>query len=675
MAGSRRRGAHAARPNALPFAPARRAPQTAAGGRAQLSGGSGGKRLNGLRGRTSLLRVIVAVAVVAFGAVGFAGGLWSSSSAEPTVQSFLLDWEQHQYRAAAALTTGDPAVVATALQTAYQRLDAAAYHLSMGGIVQHSGEAEAWFDASVDLGQDGAPWNYQGRFTLRQAGSGWKIQWSPAVIHPGLRPGLRLAVVASTPRRAPLLDASGRPLQNPSPVYAVGVAPSRLRDRAATAAALGKLTGLDPGQLEGQILAASQRPFVQLLTLSPQTYARLRSGLSRVPGLIVRPGTQRLFTSIASDVVGSVGTETSPQLRNMGVSYHPGASIGLSGLQRVYQRQLVGTPTTQVVAEAPDGHQVEVLARWPRRPAAPVPVRTTIETPVQQAANNAVTAAPGSAAIVAVQASTGRVLAVSDHPAPGLPRADPLNGHYAPGGAFTIVSTAALLADGLKVNTPIRCTSRNDVGGRTFTNVPAPAAGLGSEPDFAADFAHGCGTALAGLSRVLNERELATAAAGFGVGAGWRLPLSAFSGSLSSADGVAGLASSAIGRAGVQVSPLGMALVAGRVAAGGWHAPTLTPGGDPPGAAPRAAISVATIDTLRTLMRATVASGAASAADGTGQQVYGQVGVAPAGGKVWASWFVGYRGDVAFAVLELSRSAATSAVPAGAQFLSGFPPG
>jgi len=80
--------------------------------------------------------------------------------------------------------------------------------------------------------------------------------------------------------------------------------------------------------------------------------------------------------------------------------------------------------------------------------------------------------------------------------------------------------------------------------------------------------------------------------------------------------------------------------------------------------------------TLRTLMKATVQTGPATAADLAGPQVYGQVGtVAMRTGKhpVWASWFVGYRGDVAIAVLELSHSPATSAAPLAAQILAAAP--
>jgi hypothetical protein len=123
--------------------------------------------VSGLRTRTSLPKVIAAVLVIGFGAVGFAGGLWSTPSAEPTVQAFLLAWQQQQYQAAAALTTGRTAVVASALKDAYLQLDAAGFGLAMGSISQHGDTARAAFRASVDLGQDGAPWKYDGDLDLR----------------------------------------------------------------------------------------------------------------------------------------------------------------------------------------------------------------------------------------------------------------------------------------------------------------------------------------------------------------------------------------------------------------------------------------------------------------------------------------------------------------------------
>ena len=82
-----------------------------------------------------------------------------------------------------------------------------------------------------------------------------------------------------------------------------------------------------------------------------------------------------------------------------------------------------------------------------------------------------------------------------------------------------------------------------------------------------------------------------------------------------------------------------------------------------------------TVGSLRSLMREAVASGGRPRRQPgrrprcTGRS--GRPGPRP-GSKYWAHWFVGYRGGVAFAVLELTKSPSTSAVPLGASFLSGL---
>jgi Penicillin binding protein transpeptidase domain/NTF2-like N-terminal transpeptidase domain len=674
MAPNRRRGAHAAPADTASYVGTKRPAQRPAPARGRKEGASGGRRVNGLRSRPRLLKLVIAALVLAFVAVGFTGFL-STPSAEPTVQAFLLNWQQKSYSAAAALTTGNPQKVAAALKNAYRGLDAAAFMLTMGPIRQSGSTATARFTASVDLGQDGAPWVYGGQFTLTKSGGDWKIVWSPSVICPGLRPGLRLAMVSSSPNRKPLLDAARQPLQTPSTAYVAGVWPGRLRNPALTAAALGRVTGIEPTELLGWILAAPRAAFQELVVFRPAQYHRLAHRLRKVPGLTVRAQKLRLFTSIAPAVVGSVGTEIAGALRQQGVAYRPGATVGLSGLQRAYQAQLAGTPTTSVITEGPDGHQVSVLKTWSGRP--PTPVRTTLSSGVQAAANRAVAAAPGSAAVVAVQASTGHILAVAEHAAPHMPRIDPLAGRYQPGAAFTIVSTAALLSSGLGVTTPVRCTSINDVGGRVFRNVPA-VRGLGPEPTFAQDFAHACGTAFSGLSENLTARDLNAAGEVFGLGATWRLPLPGFSGQVGASGGFAQVASATIGQGTVQVSPLAMALVAAEVDTGRWHEPSLVMVRNDPPASRRAPVTRDSLMTLRALMRQAVSSGAAAAADLPGQPVYGQVGTAALGpGKhhKWASWFVGYRGDMAFAVVDVTSSPGSSAVERGAQFLAGTPGG
>jgi cell division protein FtsI/penicillin-binding protein 2 len=664
MVRTHNRGAHAGKPAPKAGSPVRgtRARGVRAGNKRV-----GEARVGGARPRSARARVVAAAVATALLLTGLLLG-WASPEPSPegTVQSFLLAWENGQYDAAAALTTGAPVQVAAALHDAYQQVGAADLTLAMLSVTQRGDSAQARFHADVDLGRGGAPWEYDGSFGLRRVGSAWKVMWTPAVIVPGLRPGLRLAVVGAMPLRAQLLDAEGTSLSPPSLVYTVGVIPGRLANPARTASRLASVTGLAASQILSWISEAPSAEFLELVRFSPVGYHRLGARLSRVPGLITKRERLRLFDSIAPAVSGSVGSEAARELQEDGIPYRPGLTVGLTGLQQTFQHLLVGTPSTEVVTENAAGHVVSVLARSIGQSGTNV--QTTINLNVQNAADSALDSLGAPAAIVAIEPATGHVLAVAQHTPRGMTPVQPLDGHYPPGQAFTIVSTAALLNAGLDLGAPIPCGRSNPVGGQNFTNDPPEPDHL--RPSFRTDFANACGTAFAGLSLQLSARKLQSAASGFGLDKPWQLPVSAFAGAMQTPTGQAELAEDSIGEGSVQVSPLAMAIAAAVVQSGTWRPPMLVTSPPDPGLTPTVPFGTQVVSSLRSLMRSTVTDGLGRDADVDGAPVYGQVGSAPLGsGGLRAAWFVGFQGNVAFAVLELTRSSRVSAAPVAGEFL------
>jgi cell division protein FtsI/penicillin-binding protein 2 len=628
-----------------------------------------------------LKRASLAVVVGALVAAGLVHG--GGSSPEPTVYQFLLDWEQGDYHAAAALTTGQQGVVATELSSAYSQLDATDLVLNMKHISQHGGSALAQFDASIDLGSSGQQWQYGGQFGLKEIGSTWRVIWTPSVIVPQLRSGDRLAVVQETYPRAQLLASDGHPLSIPSSTYLIGVIPNRLHGGDVTTAANLLVAAVDEagmgvasttaGQIAGQIKASLSNMFQELFTLTPTEYERVKRNLVGIPGLKVEHIRERLYESIAPDVVGSVGTETAQVLREDGVPYRPGTTVGLSGLQQTFQGRLAGTPATAVVIENAQGEEPSEPQHW--KGLKGESVRTTIDYNDQVAANNAISQLPGSAAIVAVQADTGKILAVASHQASGMPALNPLAGEYQPGQAFTIVSGAALLATGqVSPASKVTCQPSSQVSGRNFRNDPAEPVSMRTNSTFGKDFSMHCSTAFTILSESRSfQPQLSAAATEFGIGAKWQLPLAGyFSGSVGSASGAGRVAADAIGEGDVRVSPLGMALVAGAAESGRWRAPSLVPPSQPatPSVVTKETMSTQVLSELQSLMHETVTHGSGSAAD-VGGDVYGQVGNTGFGphGRLRISWFVGYQGDVAFAVAELVKTPANAAASVAGTFL------
>jgi cell division protein FtsI/penicillin-binding protein 2 len=606
----------------------------------------------------------VMVVVVGMLTIGFATGFGSEESAEPAVQAFLVDWQQGRYAQAAALTSGNPRQVSAQLAAAYVDLDATETFLAMESVTQHGNTAVATYRATVDLAEGGHQWTYTGRLGLTLKGGQWLIDWAPDVINPSLGPGDRLAVLTAFAPRAQVEDADGHPLLARSADYHIGVYPGQLRHPGKTAALFSELADLNSQQVLGQIRAAPPRGFLSLLTLDPASFQSMWPRLAKVPGLGYERRTERLFDTSAPDVLGTVETEDSDLLRAEGAAYQPGATVGTSGLEQAYQDTLAGTPSTVVVVVDAAGHVVTTLEKWQGLSGSPV--RTTLVSRYQSAAAQALAAQPGSGEIVAVNAANGDILTLASHEAGSvpLPAGGPLDAKVRPGMAFSIVSAAALLGAGYAGDKPLPCRDSATVGGQTFTYQP----GHSTSTTFASDFAAGCGTAFATGSQDLTPAQLDQVEKAFGVGADWNLRLPAFSGSASAASGAADLAAQVTGTSGVLMSPLGMAMVAAEVDAGTGHAPGLI-AADPP-ASWQAPLSAANLAELRQLMRQAVKSGSARAANVSGPPVYGQAGVVQTGAHAWLSWFAGYRGSVAVAVLQTGTSPAQAATSLAGAFLS-----
>ncbi len=128
----------------------------------------------------------------------------------------------------------------------------------------------------------------------------------------------------------------------------------------------------------------------------------------------------------------------------------------------------------------------------------------------------------------------------------------------------------------------------------------------------------------------------------------------------------------AIGRNSMRATPLCMALAAAAVQNGTWRPPRLmsedavgrleTDGRPKPRKLPPQVLAP-----LRSMMTAVVTDGTA-APSGLPEGVSGTTGTAPAASGEDHAWFVGYRGDLAFAVL-IEHGGAGAAAPIAARFL------
>lgn len=588
-------------------------------------------------------------------------GQFAEPSPLPTVRDFLVAWQNGNYSGAAKQTNGDRKSVAAALQALPGQLDLASLHLALGKVrKQDPDNATAQFEVRIDLGDNGPPWDYGSEMSLHRSGGHWKVVWRPSIIHPKLGDGQRLTVVNEPPKRASIVDSRGRSLTTNTRVEVFGVLPGELTKPEETLDKLSEITNLDKDRVLGRVRSAPPQEFLRLVTLQLPAQVEEAARLLQVPGVQARAGALDLAPATADDIVGRLGPATAVLLQQVGAPYQPGDTIGVSGLQVLDQRRLAGTPTVKVVAQDPSGAHSQVLYELPG--AMSQPVRTTVDRRVQMAAENALKGLHVPASLAAVHPATGDVLAGANHGTGGKNQA--FEGHYPPGMTFSMITTQALLGYHQKLTAAVPCPPTLKVGDQTFR------AYFSRGKTFQSNFERSCPTAFASLYRSLAYQDLRTSAARFGIGVPWTLPLPSYSGSVPPPTNDAERAASMVGEGGVTVSPLSMALAAATVENGTWKPPSLVKDPAPPQPIqPRSLTDSDSISALQTLLRDSVKGGSARSANLSGNKVSGVVAQVPYHGKT-VSWFVGFRGNVAFALaVEGKVNAATVA----ARFLRAVP--
>ena len=614
--------------------------------------------------------------VSAFGLAGLAGlaataALLGGCSATPApdgiARAYLAAWSRGDDAAAARLTDS-PGPAGSMLAGFRRGLDVAALAATVTAVTTNGASAQATCRVDVTVGGLGR-WTFNGRIQLRRNGSSWLVAWSAADIYPGLGAGDRLAVRRSLPTRASFLDDHGQPLFVPTPVVTVGIEPSRWTDPAAALPVLVATLGIDPAGVRSAVAAAAPDAFVPVITLRRSAYEKVRAVIHPLPGVVFQTGVELLAPTptFARAVLGRVGPATAEALASAGPDFTATDQIGLSGLQQVFQSRLAGTPTGSVVVEDPAGHLLRTLDTVAGAPGQSV--SSTLDLHLQAAAEQALAGVKLPAALVAVRPSDGAILAIANRP--GDSALDlALVGTFPPGSTFKVVSSYALLSRGVTSQTPVACPAQVTVDGKRFTNFEGETAG--SVP-FATDFARSCNTAFVGLSARLGGADLTAAATAFGIGAGWRLPLPAFTGGLPAPADPLEVAADTIGQGRVLVSPVSMALVAAGVESGTWRPPLLvTDPASPPGVSP-IALDPARVAELRALMTGVVTGGTAAQA-GLPAGTAGKTGTAEFGSATppqTHAWFIGYRGDLAVAVVvERGGIGGQVAAPIAARFLT-----
>ena len=343
-----------------------------------------------------------------------------------------------------------------------------------------------------------------------------------------------------------------------------------------------------PGLLTGELLARQT-------SLGPRSE------------LLARDGTPLANLSAAAGILGSLGPIPADRVELMrDAGYPANASVGVSGLQRIFEAQLAGSPGGQLYAGT------RLLATAAPRPG--VAVRTSLSPSLETLAEANIGGQEGG--LVVMRPDTGEILAVAGTPFSEL---------QPPGSTFKLVTLTGVLLAGLATPaTTFPYETYTYIDGYKLQNANGESCG----GTLANAFAVSCNSVFAPLGVKLGGLRLVAAAKRFGFNQ--PSPIAGVAEStLPEADSIGSaldIGSSAIGQGQVQATTLQMAIVAATIANGGRRpVPTLALGVRHPAVT---VLPPAIAHTVTGLMIGVVNHGTGTAAQIPGVVVAGKTGTA-----------------------------------------------
>ena len=298
------------------------------------------------------------------------------------------------------------------------------------------------------------------------------------------------------PLRAPrgvMLDRNGAVLVENRSSFTISIVREHTVDLDATIRRLSEVASLDPKFVQDVVSRhrkePTYRPIVIVDDASLGQVAAILARKAEMPDVQVEevPTRQYPAESFAAHLFGYVGEASEGQVSSDGL--HSGAIVGQAGVEKVYNKLLMGEDGAKVVVVNSVGREIDTVREDP--PHEGRRVQLTIDIDMQRAAEEGFKAGGFNGAAVVMDPRTGEVLAFTSRPgydpnnfAAGVETAtwnglltDPLKplqnraiqGLYSPGSTFKIAVAVAALEEGvIKPDFRVQCHGSAVFFGRPF---------------------------------------------------------------------------------------------------------------------------------------------------------------------------------------------------------------
>lgn len=320
-----------------------------------------------------------------------AGG--NTSESETVVQRFTDLLDDQDYAKAADLTSY-PAAASATMKQMFEGLQTGTVDYEASQVIDLDKQSAIFsMEVAWNFGEK-KDWSYTLQGTVRKLAIGWRISWEPAVVMPQLENNRTVKLVRTSAKPPPkVVDLPGDALMTEQTLNVIKIDPSRTGDLVGTTNALADaiepVAPLITGPSLLQQLAGSQGKPIVAVNLRDGDFAILEPRMARVPGVVMEKQTK---------LISADRRTRSPML---------------DALREVWQDSLEATAGWGVQIFEADGRFVNQVAGY-QGPAGP-DISATMDQRLQRAAEDAVVSAGTPATVVAIQPSTGAVVAVAQN--------------------------------------------------------------------------------------------------------------------------------------------------------------------------------------------------------------------------------------------------------------------
>ncbi|WP_228837170.1 NTF2-like N-terminal transpeptidase domain-containing protein [Nocardia amamiensis] len=367
----------------------------------------------------------MAVASLAL-AIGSCGIHEKQNEAEVVVERFTDLLDDRDYAKAADLTSYPTAASAT-LKQMFEGLQPGKVDYRKTQFIGLDPQSAIFsMDVEWSFGEK-KTWNYSLQGNVRKLAIGWRISWEPAVVMPQLAHNRTVRLVRTLPSPAPRVnDMVGEPLMTEQIINVIKLDPAKMPDPVASTDALAKaiapVAPLITGPSLMQQLATSQGKPIIAVNLREGDFAILEPRMAPIPGVVMEK-QPRLIS--ADRRVWSPMLDALRKVQQESQEAHSGWGVQLFERDGRFITQLAGQ-------QGPPGPDIA----------------GTMDQRLQRAAEDAVVSVGTPASIVAIQPSSGAVVAVAQNSYASEHGPVAFTGLYPVGGAMELFRTVAAVAKG-----------------------------------------------------------------------------------------------------------------------------------------------------------------------------------------------------------------------------------